>query len=69
MLSLSRCGWVACRTVQERSGVPVPERAAARFLAKQLRRDRDVSFEIAAHEVGIGPEGARHARLRAIIGP
>ena len=57
------------RTVQERSDVPVRERAAARFLAKQLRRDRDVSFEIAAHEAGIGAEGARHARLRAIIGP
>jgi hypothetical protein len=33
--------------------------------AKQLRRDPDVSFEIAAHEVGIGPEGGgTHAYVR-----
>lgn len=66
MLNLSQCGWVACRTVQERSDVRVPERTAARFFAKQLRRDRDVSFEIAAHEVRIGPRGRdTHACLRS----
>jgi hypothetical protein len=48
-----QCGWVVCRTDPTRG----LQRAAGRFLAKQLRRDRDVSFAIAAHEVGIGPRG------------
>jgi len=70
MLDLSRCGWVACRTVCRNGPTSGFQRGAPPgFSRSSSVCDRDVLFEIAAHEVGIGPEGARHARLRAIIGP